>query len=561
MAFIEIENLKYRYPKAERLALDGISLSIEKGSFVGIIGRNGAGKSTLASAIIGLVPQFYKGAYGGKVSVAGMDAATVPVGELSRKVGLIFQNPFNQLSGAKDNVYEETCFGMQNFGIEPDEMRRRADETLKMLGIYDFRDRNPFDLSGGQTQRVAIASILVLHPEVIILDEPTSQLDPAGSDEVFKAVERLTEEGITVIMIEQKIDKIAEYSDRMILLDGGKLIADGTPDEVLSREDLDAYGIIPPASVRISKALGYKDGQGFYPATADKAVKLLSGKIQFKQHIEDDKTTQSSERISVQNLSFHYHEGFDILHDFSLSLDGRTTAIIGQNGAGKTTLAKLLKGLLKPSEGKILFDGNDISSSTAASLAGSIGYVFQNPDDQIFKPKVIDEVMFGPLNIGMDDKDAKESAMEALSMVNLASASERNPYDLDLHERKLVALASVIAMDPDVIILDEPTIAQDDSGKQLIQKIIRELRDNGKLVISILHDMDLVAASFERVIAMSSGSVIADGTPREVFSNEDILRKAGLELPHITMLAKKLGSESAVLSDDEFLSESSQLYG
>ena len=553
MAFIEIENLKYRYPKAERLALDGISLSIEKGSFVGIIGRNGAGKSTLASAIIGLVPQFYKGAYGGKVSVAGMDAATVPVGELSRKVGLIFQNPFNQLSGAKDNVYEETCFGMQNFGIEPDEMRRRADETLKMLGIYDFRDRNPFDLSGGQMQRVAIASILVLHPEVIILDEPTSQLDPAGSDEVFKAVERLTEEGITVIMIEQKIDKIAEYSDRMILLDDGKLIADGTPDEVLSREDLDAYGIIPPASVRISKALGYKDGQGLYPATADKAVKLLSGKIQFKQHIEDDKNTQSSERVSVQNLSFHYHEGLDILHDFSLSLDGRTTAIIGQNGAGKTTLAKLLKGLLKPSEGKILLDGNDISSSTAASLAGSIGYVFQNPDDQIFKPKVIDEVMFGPLNIGMDDKDAKESAMEALSMVNLASASERNPYDLDLHERKLVALASVIAMNPDVIILDEPTIAQDDSGKQLIQKIIRELRDNGKLVISILHDMDLVAASFERVIAMASGTIIADGTPREVFSNEDILRKAGLELPHITMLAKNLGSESAVLSYEEFL--------
>ena len=561
MAYIEIDNLKYRYPKTKKLALDGISLQIEKGSFLGVIGRNGAGKSTLSSAIIGLVPQFYKGAYGGSVIVDGLDASRTPVSELSRKVGLVFQNPFNQLSGAKDTVYDEVCFGMQNFGIPSDEMRRRADAMLEKLGIAQFRDRNPFDLSGGQTQRVAIASILVLHPEVIILDEPTSQLDPAGSDEVFKAVERLTEEGITVIMIEQKIDKIAEYSDRMILLDDGKLIADGTPDEVLSREDLDAYGIIPPASVRISKALGYKDGQGFYPATADKAIKLLSGKIQFKQHIEDDKNTQSSERISVQNLSFHYHEGLDILHDFSLSLDGRTTAIIGQNGAGKTTLAKLLKGLLKPSEGKIILDGNDISSSTAASLAGSIGYVFQNPDDQIFKPKVIDEVMFGPLNIGMDDKDAKESAMEALSMVNLASASERNPYDLDLHERKLVALASVIAMDPDVIILDEPTIAQDDSGKQLIQKIIRELRDNGKLVISILHDMDLVAASFERVIAMSSGSVIADGSPREVFSNEEILKEAGLELPHITMLAKKLGSESAVLSDDEFLSESSQLYG
>ena len=221
MAYIEIDNLKYRYPKTKKLALDGISLQIEKGSFLGVIGRNGAGKSTLSSAIIGLVPQFYKGAYGGSVIVDGLDASRTPVSELSRKVGLVFQNPFNQLSGAKDTVYDEVCFGMQNFGIPSDEMRRRADAMLEKLGIAQFRDRNPFDLSGGQMQRVAIASILVLQPDVLILDEPTSQLDPAGSEEVFKVVEQLTNDGITVIMIEQKIDKIANGKKYIETIYGG----------------------------------------------------------------------------------------------------------------------------------------------------------------------------------------------------------------------------------------------------------------------------------------------------------------------------------------------------
>ena len=553
MAFIEIENLRYRYPKTDRLALQGISLSIEKGSFLGIIGPNGAGKSTLGSAIIGLVPQFYKGAYGGHVSVGGKDAATVPVSEIARSVGLVFQNPFNQLSGAKDRVYDEVCFGMQNFGIPADEMRRRADETLELMGIAAFRDRNPFDLSGGQMQRVAIASILVLRPEVIILDEPTSQLDPAGSEEIFRAVEKLTESGITVIMIEQKIDKIAEYSDRILLMDEGRAIAIGTPDEILSRPDLEEHGIIPPAPVRISRALSFSLPDGTFPATQDEAVTLMGGRIGFRKEEKDKAAAPAEEMLRTEDLSFSYTEGNEVLHGISLSFDSRPTAIIGQNGAGKTTLAKLLKGLLKPASGKILLRGSDTAGRTAASLAGDIGYVFQNPDDQIFKARVADEVMFGPLNIGMSEGEARTKAMEALEMVHLASAAERNPYDLDLHERKMVALASVIAMETSVLILDEPTIAQDDRGKAMISGIIKELASRGTLVISILHDMDLVASSFRRVIAMAHGRVLADGDPEEVFGNEEALSEAGLELPHTAALAKKLGAEDILLSDASFL--------
>ncbi len=553
MAYIEINNLRYRYPKTERLALDGVSLSVEKGSFTGIIGRNGSGKSTLASAIIGLVPQFYKGAYGGTVVVDGLDAAKTPVSEMARKVGLVFQNPFNQLSGAKDTVYDEVCFGMQNFGINSKEMAERADTVLERLGIYRFRDRNPFDLSGGQMQRVAIASILVLEPEVLILDEPTSQLDPAGSEEVFKVVEKLAESGISVIMVEQKIDKIASYSDHLLLLDNGKAIAYGSPSEVLSTDDISLHGVMPPAPLRISKALGFCNADGSWPASESGAVSLMKGKIGFMEQEEENSLRSGDEMFRIEDLSFHYTEGNDVLHSISLSFDRTPTAIIGQNGAGKTTLAKLMKGLLKPSSGRILFRGEDTKNRTVASLASAIGYVFQNPDDQIFKPKVIDEVMFGPLNIGMKTEAAKKHAQDALDIVNLGSKAERNPYDLDLHERKMVALASVIAMDTEAIILDEPTIAQDDDGKEMIRRIIRELAAEGKLVISILHDMDLVAAAFDRVIAMADGRVLEDGSPKKVFAGEGILQKAGLELPHTASLGKKLGAKEIMLTDTELL--------
>lgn len=544
MAFLEVEHLKYRYPHTKRLALDDISFTAEKGEFIGIIGENGAGKSTLSQAFCGLVPQFYKGAYGGKVTVDGIVAATTPTAELCKKVGLIFQNPFNQLSGAKDTVWDEVAFGLENFGVPAEQIHERLDKVLHQLDIWQFRDKNPFDLSGGQMQRVAIASVLAMEPEILLLDEPTSQLDPQGSEEVFYTVELLAKTGITIFMIEQKMEKLASYCDRILLLHEGKQIAFDTPEKIFSRSDLADLGICPPYATRYCKEQNILRPDGTYPVTVADVQKLVTadtaGKITLPQLTDPVYTKSAENRFSVNDLHFSYTEDHPIFESFELSLDQRPTAIIGQNGAGKTTLVRLLKGLLKPASGTILYKGEDISGRTVASLAGQVGYVFQNPDDQIFKYKVIDEVMFGPLNIGMDKEKAKQKAMEALELTELAAYAEENPYDLELSQRKLVAIASVLAMDTDVIILDEPTIAQDYKGKEIIRKIITNLSEHGKLVLAILHDMDFVAQCFSRVVVLAHGKLLADGTPSEVFVQKEVLKKAALDMPHPLQLRKAL---------------------
>ena len=563
MSVITVENLRYRYPHTKELALDGVDFSVEKGEFIGIIGENGAGKSTLSQAIMGLVPQFYKGAYGGKIMVDGLEAGKTPVAQLCGHVGLVFQNPFNQLSGAKDNGYEEVAFGMQNLGVPAEEMKKRVEEALKLLDIWQYRDRNPFDLSGGQMQRVAIASVLVMRPDVMILDEPTSQLDPQGSDEVFQAVEKLTNSGITILMIEQKIEKMAAYCDRILLLHKGKQIAFDTPQKVFSLKNLEEYGILAPAFTRICKAEQVTLPDGTYPVTVEEAAGVLKakhGSVGNAGNAEDGKSVEKvgnveTEQFCIENLDFSYLADVPVIKALNMKLDKRPTAIIGQNGAGKTTLVKLLKGLLKPVSGSIYFHGEDISGKTVAMLAGNVGYVFQNPDDQIFKYNVMDEILFGPLNIGMDPECAKKEAERALELTGLKGKEKENPYDLELYERKMTAIASVLAMDTDVLILDEPTIAQDWKGRQIIGGIIRSLAERGKLVIAILHDMDFVAENFERVIIMAHGQVLADGTAKEVFAQEEALQKARLQKPYVMQLCEALGYEKSYLTVGEILKD------
>lgn len=498
MSFIEVSHLKYRYPHTTKLALDDLSFSVERGEIVGIIGANGAGKSTLAQALIGLVPQFYKGAYGGSVMIDGINCAKTPTAKLCQRAGLVFQNPFNQISGAKDTVEEEIAFGLENFGVAREEMKERIDRVLELLDIEACRDKNPFDLSGGQMQRVAIASILVMQPDVIVLDEPTSQLDPQGSEEVFLAIEKLAASGMTVFLIEQKLEKIAEYANRVLLLSEGRQIAYGTPEEIFALEDLETYGI-----EKLHKPI-YEKSPGHY---------------------------EKREVLRAENIHFSYVKDQEVLHGINLTFDGRPTAIIGQNGAGKTTLVKMLKGLLKPEKGHIFLNGEDIANRTVASMAAGVGYVFQNPDDQIFKYKVLDEVMFGPLNIGMDKTESKRRAMEALELGELQKLAEENPYDLELFERKLIAIASVVAMNPDVLILDEPTIAQDAGGRRLIGNLIDTFSAQGKLVLAVLHDMDFVVKHFARIIVMAKGEVLADGTATEVFVQDEVLKRAKLKRP------------------------------
>lgn len=276
MKKVIVENLKYRYPLTEELALKNISFEVEKGEFIGIIGRNLAGKSTLCQALVGLVPHFYHGAYGGRVMVDGIEAGKTDISELVSKVGIVFQNPFTQITGSKLTVYEEIAFGLENMGISREEMRQRIDYSLELLDIYRFKDRNPFELSGGQMQRMAIASIIAMRPEIIVLDEPTSQLDPQGSEEVFKAIQSLSKEGMTIILVEHKIEKVAKYSDRVMLLNNGEIVDFDVPHKVFSRDDLQNYGVVPPAFTQICRGLNIKDKEtGLYPTTLEEAYDMV----------------------------------------------------------------------------------------------------------------------------------------------------------------------------------------------------------------------------------------------------------------------------------------------
>lgn len=281
MKKIIVENLKYKYPLTSELALKGVSFEVDKGEFIGIVGKNLSGKSTLCQALVGLVPHFYKGGYGGKVMVDGLEVGKCEISEISQKVGIVFQNPFTQVTGSKLTVYEEIAFGLENMGISRDEMRERIDYSLELLAIYPFKDRNPFDLSGGQMQRMAIASIIAMKPEIIVLDEPTSQLDPQGSEEVFKAIQALSKEGMTVIMVEHKMEKIAKYSGRVMLLNNGEIVAFDTPQKIFSRDDLHEYGVAAPAFTQICKGLGIKDEKtGLYPITLDETYDLVVNKCE-----------------------------------------------------------------------------------------------------------------------------------------------------------------------------------------------------------------------------------------------------------------------------------------
>ena len=534
MGIISIGHLKYRYPGMNKLALDDINVEIEQGEIIGVIGRSGSGKSTLAQAMIGLVPNFYRGAYGGRVRVGEKVVRECPVEQMCEDVGMIFQNPFTQLSGAKDNVYGEVAYGLQNLGIPRDEIHRRVEKVLKKLGIWEYREKNPFLLSGGQMQRVAIASMLVMNPKVMIFDEPTSQLDPRATKEIFSIVEDMAKEGKTIIIVEQKIELMARHCDKLLVLEGGKCIAFGKTEEVLQRTDL---GIAPPIYVRIAREHNIKTAQGRYPITAEEFLQSVNQKVNLSLD-EKRESYQAEEVFRIQEMDFSYVEDSPIFSDFSLSLDARSTAIVGENGAGKTTLVKLLKGLLSPQKGDILYGRENIKEKTVASLAKEVGYVFQNPDDQIFQSNVLQEVMFGPKNLGM--KNAEEMAKEALEMVGLSHQAQANPYDLSLQERKMIAIASVIAMDPKVIILDEPTIAQDSVGKDRIANIIKVLRAKGKCVIAILHDMDFVLENFERVMVLFHGKILAEGEAEEVFCQDEILQQAKLEKPYRIALKEKI---------------------
>jgi energy-coupling factor transporter ATPase len=570
---IDIKGLTYSYPTSKEPVLRDINLSVRKGEFLSIMGPTGAGKSTLCLTLNGIIPQSLSGKMDGSVVVEGMNTLQHGVHVLTSKVGITFQEPESQLFSM--NVEEEVSFGPENLGVPPNEIRKRIDWALNAVHMEEFRHRSPFRLSGGQKQRVAIAAALSMMPQILVLDEPTSGLDPIGKTEVFSVVHELKKmQNMTVVMVEHESEEIALFSDRVIVMDQGRIVLEGTPRDVFSRtQTLLDIGLNVPQVCELSDKMNQK----FQPSRlysfltlqdAEKSIlrDFSKSKPRSRASPEIDKTGQrlstvakdQPSAVEVKDLHFEYEKGTEVIRGIDLDIRrGECVAIVGQNGSGKTTLVKHFNGLLRPTSGKIILNGVDTAGKTVAQLSKTVGYLFQNPDHQIFSTSVEEEIAFGPKNLGAGPEETERRVAEALKLVGLEEYRKVPPSTLGLGQRRKVTLASIVSMKPDVMILDEPTTGIDWNGSVQLMNSVRELNRQGHTIITITHSMRIVAQYAKRTIVLANGEVILDGPTREVFSKPDILRTTFLAPPQITSLAQELQSlrfPQDIISVDEFCS-------
>jgi cobalt transport protein ATP-binding subunit len=558
LALVETRDLWFKYPLTDAWTLRGISLSIDKGEFVAIVGPSGAGKTTLCLCLNGLIPNNVRGQFKGRVAVAGLNTATTSVAEIAHHVGMVFQSPESQLFGL--TVEEEIAFGPENYKLPVGEIAERIDWALDIVRMKDLVSKSPYDLSGGQKQRVAIAGALALRPEVLIMDEPLTELDPIGKREVSTTIKRLRDEHeITVILVEHETEEIADYADRVVLVDEGQVNSEGTPRDFFQRvKYLQARGIDPPQVTRLASRL--RDcciWDGSLPIKLDEATSSL--KEILANHSSSaaptppsDVRSENEPIISLDNVSFAYPDGTKALKNIKLEIKrGEFTAIIGQNGSGKTTLAKHLNGLLKPTTGTVRVLGKDTRKLTVADLARTVGHLFQNPDHQIFSKTVEEEVAFGPLNLRYSREEVASRVSEALSTIGIQELKDEHPLFLSKGQRQLVALASIISMNPEVLILDEPTTGQDATGRKRIMDLMHLLNAAGKTIIVITHDMRLVAEYSPRTVVMWQGEIIADEATRKIFSKPELLAQTFIQPPQITRLSYKFRQLGVALSVNE----------
>ena len=554
---IDIQNLSYTYPNMSEPTLSGIDLHIDDGEFVLLLGASGSGKSTLIQCLNGLVPKVTGGNLEGEIVINGKDVRNYKVHQMASDVGIIFQNPDTQLFSL--TVGKDVAFGPENLGMPKEEILMRMDRAMRIVGMEDMRDRFIFTLSGGEKQRVAIAGTLAMEPHVMVLDEPTSDLDPVGTGEVLALVRRLNQEkDMTIILIEHKIDEVVHLADRVVVMDQGKIIMDDTPDKIFNNghDQLKSIGIALPQLSEIVHAMknGFGDFEGNLPTDSSyktilaRLCQLLRDKpdniARFRTAHTPPTRTAPKPKIEIKNLRHTFEDGKVGLDDINLVIpEGDFVALIGHNGAGKTTLINHLIGFLKPDNGTIFIDGNDISGMRVATLAQSVGYLFQNPDNQIFTDSVTRELKFGLENIKLRDTVIEERVNRAISMMELEEFRDRHPHSLSRGQRQRLAVASILAMEPDIIVLDEPTTGQDWGHVNKFLQQIRHLNELGKTIILVTHDMNLVAGYARRTVVMDNGKIVLDGDTRHVFSEHEILEKTGITLPVITRLSPDLLKE------------------
>ncbi len=573
---VELRDVSFAYGQDSARALDHVSLAINEGEFVGVIGPSGAGKSTLAAVMSGAIPHHYTGQLFGATMVDGHDTCEVTLTDISRVVGSVLQDIDSQMVASV--VEDEMLFGLENYGVPHDQIEGRIERALETVGIPHLRDREIAKLSGGQKQKVAIAAILALAPRVLVLDEPTAALDPASSTLVFETLRQVNEAaGITVVVIEQKVALLCKYCERVLVLSEGKLAYDGEPHEVFGHaRELRAIGVDSPRVARIANSLlehgvvesierpclNVAEAKGLIaalvPAGGEGATDSGERAAQGASSLIPDavKPTRPSRHkpaarphaegadpvVEVEDVSFAYPNRGDSVAGLNMRVyPGELVGIIGQNGAGKTTFTKLLNGLFKPKTGSVRIAGLDTREVPTSTIAAHCATLFQNPDRQICKDTVLEEVAFGLTLHGTSQDEAERRAAKVIERFDLPAGE--SPFSLSRGQRQMVALASVVVLDPQVVLLDEPTSGLDYRECMTVMETVREMAERGCAVIMVCHDMEVVSDFAERIVVMTKGKIAARDQADAVFADDELMAAAYVEPPQVIALAKELAAD------------------
>jgi len=564
-SLITIEGLSFQYDGAGEPTLRGVNLSIARGELVLLLGPSGAGKSTLALCLNGLIPQQIDGTISGRILVDGLDTQQARVADLCQKVGLVFQDADSQLALLK--VGDEVAFGPENLRLPQDEIAARVHDALAAVGLDGQAEREHSTLSGGNKQRLALAAMLALRPQLLVFDEPTANLDPQATSHFFTLCGELRAAGATILIIEHKLDELIGLADRVAVMNpGGEIELCAPPAAVFSNPAvaarLEQYGIWLPQVTELAHRLPALAATR-YPLTIAEAVAPIAALAQAKglcsegagqvqpaptAGANNGSPLRSNRLIPhasclITDLSYRYpgRDGVEALRGINLSVaEGEFFAIVGPNGSGKSTLAAHLVGLIKPPRGRVTVLGRDVADLKGAEVAKLIGYVFQNPEHQFVARTVYDELAFGLRALKLDEGEVKRRVDEALAEFGLAGMGGRNPFSLSQGQKRRLSVATMLVVGQRVLILDEPTFGQDEANAAALMQRLEELQRRGITIIMITHDLRLVAEYAARVAVMQAGRVAFVGKPAALFANAPLMQATSLLPPTLYTLSQQV---------------------
>lgn len=545
---IKFENFGFKYNAQQEPTLYDINLSISKGEKVLIAGPSGCGKSTLAHCINGLIPSSYRGEMSGSLTIAGRETRDMGIFEISRHVGTVLQDSDSQFIGL--TVAEDIAFALENDCVALPEMKQRVAQAAKLVGISSHLGHAPNELSGGQKQRVALAGVMVDDVDVLLFDEPLANLDPATGKQAVELIDEIQEKtGAAVIIIEHRLeDVLHRHVDRVVLMGEGRIIADVSPDELLSSSLLSDSGIREPLYITALKYAGVEIKADMAPASLD-TIKLTEEQKErvrgwFRSRPETPARGEKKVLLEAKDISFAYDNGHQALKDVSLTVyEGELMAIAGTNGAGKSTFSKLICGFEKQQQGSLSFAGRDLIEMSIKERADHIGYVMQNPNQMISKVMIYDEVALGLRTRGLSEEEIIPRVEETLKICGLWPFRNWPVSALSFGQKKRVTIASILVLKPEMIILDEPTAGQDYRHYTEIMEFLRGLNEQGITVVMITHDMHLMLEYAGRAVVFSGGRVIADDSSARILTDSEVIRKASLKETSLYPLSQMCGIE------------------